>query len=321
MPLRFATAFTLFLAAAGPARAEVPALRYVTGATALGGDTVVLDVRPAAACGKQSPAGARCLPWEDFLGPHGRLAGFANIAWVLGTAGLTGAESVLVVGDDPQKRDFVAGVLYLMGQARVSVLTRRLKPMGSSFGPGRPRAMSRTAVWQAPARADAVVFKGELRDLLASQSAPVLLDGRSEKAYWGETVDAARGGHLPGADHLPAARLRAEVGRGEALAPKTENAIVYGRNAVDGIAFMALIIAGTGVPARVYPGGWAEWASDGRLPADAETFPMPARAPAAAPKASPISWAYVTAAGAVGVFSGVVVALIGFRAFRPAKEI
>lgn len=321
MPLRFATAFAMILAAAGPVRAEVPALRYVTGATAMDKDTLVLDVRPAAVCQKQSPPGARCLPGEDFLGPNGRLAGFANIAWVLGTAGLTGAESVLVVGDDPQKRDFVAGILYLMGQARVSVLTRRLKPTGSSFGPGRPRAMSRTAVWQAPARASAVVFKGELRDLLASRSAPALLDGRDEKAYWGETVDAARGGHLPGADHFPAVRLRAEVGRGEALAPKPENPIAYARNAVDGIAFMTLIIAGTGVPARVYPGGWAEWASDGRLPADAETFPMPARTPAAVPVASPISWAYVTAAGAAGVFMGVVVALIGFRAFRPAKEV
>ncbi|HEC14161.1 MAG TPA: hypothetical protein ENI72_00240, partial [Rhodospirillales bacterium] len=145
MPFRFASVFALILAAAGSARAGVTPLRYVTGATAMANGTVVLDVRPESVCEKRSPANARCLPAGDFLGPHERLAGFANIAWVLGSAGLTGAESVLVVGDDPRKRDFVAGILYLMGQAHVSVLAQSLKTMGSSFGPGRPRAMSREA--------------------------------------------------------------------------------------------------------------------------------------------------------------------------------
>ncbi len=321
MPLRLATAVTLFLAAAGPARAEVAALRYLTGATAVSSGTVVLDTRPGAVCEKRSPVNARCLPAEDFLGPHGRLAGFANIAWVLGSAGLTGAESVLVVGNNPRKRDFVAGLLYLMGQTQVLVLARGLKTDGASFAPGQPRAMSRKAVWQAPARATAMVFKNQLRDLVASQPGPVLLDGRSEKAYWGETVNALRGGHLPGADHLPAARLRAEIRRGEALAPKPENAIVYGGNAVDGIAFMTLVIAGTGTPARVYPGGWTEWAADGSLPADAETYPLPTPAPAVASEAPPISWASTAAAGAGGVFMGIVLAMVVFRVFRPAKEI
>ncbi|MBT3361957.1 MAG: hypothetical protein HN403_20225, partial [Rhodospirillales bacterium] len=252
----------------------VPALRYVA---AVPKGAVVLDTRRGEACEKQSLAGARCLSAQAFLGPHERLAGFANIAWVLGSAGLSGAESVLVVGDVPQQRDFVAGLLYLMGQSQVSVLTRGMKTTGASSGPGQGRAMVRTAVWQAQARSNTLVFKNELRDMLASQPAPVLLDGRSEKAYWGETVAAARGGHLPGADHLPADSLRADIARGRALGPAAKDAVVYGRHAVDGIAFMTLIVAGTGTPVRAYPGGWAEWASDGGLPADAETFPIPVR--------------------------------------------
>ncbi|MBL4690582.1 MAG: hypothetical protein JKY68_03845, partial [Rhodospirillales bacterium] len=104
MALRFGTTLALFLAATGWARADVPALRYVTDAQAVPGGAVIIDSRPAAACESRSLSGARCLPAADFLGPHNRLAGFADIAWVLGSAGLTGAESVLVAGDDPLKR-------------------------------------------------------------------------------------------------------------------------------------------------------------------------------------------------------------------------
>jgi len=269
---RLLAALALFSVTPGTIRAEVPALGYVT---TMPGNALVLDSRPAALCEKQSLAGARCLSATDFLGPHNRLAGFADIAWVLGSAGLSGAESVLVVGDNPLRRDFVAGLLYIMGQARVSVLSRGLKTLNAPRGPGIARATVRRKIWQAPTRGKAIVFKNEMRDALASRPAPVVLDGRPENAYWGKTVDAARGGHLPGADHYPATSLRADVVRGTALGPNARDAIAYARHAVDGIAYMTLIIAGTGVPVRVYPGGWAEWAADGGLPADAQTFPVP----------------------------------------------
>ncbi len=326
------TALTIFLvaAAAAQARADAPPLHYVSDPAAAGDGAIVLDVRPAPLCAKRSLAGARCLPAVDFLGPHDRLAGFASIAWVLGSAGLSGGQSVLVVGDDPRRRDFVAGLLYLMGQARVSVLTRRLKAAGLPFAPGEERAMTRQVIWRAPARAGSLVLGNELRAMLASPRAPVVLDGRSEKAYWGETVNAARGGHIAGADHLPASRLRADVNRGKALGPKTEGAIVYARNAVDGIAYMTLITAGTGTSVRVYPGGWAEWAADGGLPADAVSYPMPApvlspspstnaAAPVPTPVPAPVPWRYVAATGAMGVLLGIGLAIAVLRTFKPRK--
>lgn len=320
MPFRRITVLTMFvvIVGAGRARAETVALRYVNDPAAAGSSAAIIDTRPTPLCAKQSLAGARCLSAADFLGPHDRLADFAAIAWVLGSAGLNGSQSVLVVGGDPLRRDFVAGLLYLMGQAKVFILTRRLKAAGLPFAPGEERDPVRRVVWQAPARTDALVFSNELRALLASRPGPVVLDGRSENAYWGETVNAARGGHIAGADLLPAAGLRAGVARGRALGPQTEGAIVYARNAVDGIAYMTLVIAGTGTPVRVYPGGWAEWAADGG-PADAVTYPMPkpASSPPSVNRAAPVPWRYVAATGVMGAFLGAVLAVAALRMFKP----
>ena len=328
MTLRLATVLTMLVVAVttsgGEVLAAAPPLQYVNDPAAAGNGAIILDVRSARECEKQSLAGARCLPAADFLGPHDRLAGFAAIAWVLGSAGLNGGRSVLVVGDDPLKRDFVAGLLYLMGQARVSILTRRLKAAGLPFAPGKERAMTRLVIWQAPARTNALVLGNELRALLASRPGPVVLDGRGEKAYWGEAVNAARGGHIAGADHLPAARLRADVAGGKALGPQTEDAIVYARNAVDGIAYMTLITAGTGMRVRVYPGGWDEWAADGGLPADAVSYPMPAplsKPPASAAAPAPVPWRYVVATGVMGMFLGIVLAVAALRTFKPRRTV
>ncbi|HEC90555.1 MAG TPA: hypothetical protein ENI55_02695 [Alphaproteobacteria bacterium] len=158
--------------------------------------------------------------------------------------------------------------------------------------------------------------------MLASRPGPVVLDGRGEKAYWGEAVNAARGGHIAGADHFPADRLRAAVAAGKALGPQTEGAIVYARDAVDGIAYMTLITAGTGRRVRVYPGGWAEWAANGGLPADAVSYPPPPPASPTPPRAAapaPVPWRYVAATGVMGAFLGVVLVMAALRMFKPRK--
>lgn len=320
----FVTALTASLAG-GALAADAP-LHYVDSVAQAGAGRVVVDARPAEACEEASLAGARCLPARDFLGLHGRLAGFANIAWVLGSAGLTGAEEVLVVGTAPAPRDFVAGLLYIMGQKDVAVLTRNVKDLPGAGEGGEPRGMLRTAIWQAPARDEALIFINELQDLLKAGK-PLLLDGRGEQAYWGREVTAARGGHLPGADHLPASELRAGAGAAKSLLPQGAEPIVYGRGAVDGIAYFTLVMAGAGVKARVFPGGWARWAANGALPADAETHP-PRRRPAAAPAAGASEGAagaqfssFEMAAGAAaGLLLGGVLALVGASAVRRRKE-
>lgn len=236
-------------------------------------DWVVVDTRPAAACEKASLPGARCLPSAGLLGPHGRLPSFADIAWVLGTVGLRGDEAVLVAGGDATARDFVAGLLYVMGQKRIGVLTAPVTRRAGQDDGGVSRGNTRAAVYAAPARADAVVFGRDLATHLASDRPPMVLDGRGEDEYWGARVRASRGGHLPGADHLSAVRLRAALARGEKPGSAADGPlVVYGHDAREGLAYLTLVRAGLGRAATVYPGGWAEWAA-GALPADAATYP------------------------------------------------
>ena len=278
---------------AGPASAA-QSMNYVRDAApALAAGAVVVDTRAPEACITKSIQGARCLPAAAFLGPHHRLADFREILWLLGAAGLDGGEHVVVAGDAPGARDFVAGVLYLAGQKKVSILTRSLSQgaglPADQLGPGTEPAMTRDKVFQAPLRDQLIVLREELAGLIGG-GAPGLLDGRSEKEYWGETVRALRGGHLPGAQPLPAAELRAALAAKNALVPPMPSPIAYGHDAVEGLAYFTLLTAGAGVAARVYVEGWAEWAALTALPADAVTYPDRASDKKAAP-ATRAAWA------------------------------
>lgn len=236
---------------------------------------VIVDTRTLTACRAKSLAHARCLPADDLLGPHRRLPDARDLLWLLGTAGLSGEESVLVVGQDATARDFVAGLLYVAGQRRVRVLTEpvgRALEGGAAAGPGRERAMIRETVFVAPMRDDVLVLRDELQ---AMRPPPTLLDGRSDAEYWGETARAPRTGHLPGAVSLPALQLRTALG-----APTQHNPVLpdgspvaYAHDAFEGLAYLTLLIAGHNVPARLYAQGWAQWAADGALPADAVGYP------------------------------------------------
>lgn len=230
---------------------------------------VVVDTRPLATCREKSLAGARCLPAADFLGPHKRLPSARDILWLLGTAGLSGDEQVLVVGQDAVARDFVAGLLHVAGQRSVRVLAEpvaRVLEQGAAAGPGRERGMIRETVFAAPMRDGLLVLRDELRAL---RPQPMLRDGRTEGEYWGETVRAARGGHLPGAVSLPAQQLRAAQ---KPVLPEG-SPVAYAHDAYEGLAYLTLLVAGHKVPARLYAEGWAEWAADGALPADSVSYP------------------------------------------------
>lgn len=245
---------------------------------------VAIDTRPLADCREKSLAGARCLPAADFLGPHNRLPSARDLLWLLGTAGLSGEETVLVVGQEAVARDFVAGLLHVAGQRSVRVLTEpvgRLLEQGAAAGPGRERGMIREAVFAAPMRDDLLLLRDELRDELRASKA-TLLDGRAENEYWGETVRAARGGHLPGAVSLPALQLR---GAQNPVLPEG-NLVAYAHDALEGFAYLTLLRAGHGVAAKLYAEGWVEWAADGALPADSVSYPDRAQ-PAAEKSQSP----------------------------------
>lgn len=245
-------------------------------ATALEADTVVIDTRALAKCRERSLAGARCIAADELLGPQRRLPAARDLLWLFGTAGLSGAESVLVVGQETMSRDFVAAMLYLAGQRRVRILSepieRVLADRSVATGAGRERGVVREKVFEAPMRDELLVLRDELR---AMRPAPVLLDGRSAQEYWGETARATRTGHLPAAISLPAPQLRAALAADPAQAPllPSGEVVAYAHDAFEGIAYFALLAAGHGVFARLYAEGWAEWASDGALPIDAAGHP------------------------------------------------
>ncbi|MDZ4251125.1 MAG: rhodanese-like domain-containing protein [Sulfuritalea sp.] len=160
------TLFALALIAAPVSAAGDFAYTQRVGA----GDTVI-DSRPLADCKRASLPGARCLPAEDFLGPSRQLPSERNILWLLGTAGLDGSESVLVVGQNETDRDFVAGLLYLAGQKSVRILS--VPPRIQGTVSGAERGMVRSAVWTAPMRDHLWVLGA---DILRSK--PALIDAR-----------------------------------------------------------------------------------------------------------------------------------------------
>ena len=279
-PAVLAVVLLALSALARPAQAADDFAYVRSLADAVDRDTaVVVDTRALADCRARSLAGARCLPADDLLGPQRRLPSARDLLWLLGTAGLSGHETVIVVGQDATSRDFVAGLLYLAGQRQVHILAEpvaRLLGAGAAAAPGRERGMVRETVFEAPMRDGLWVLRDELRDALRSAGpAPTLLDGRADGEYWGETARAPRTGHLPGAISLPAVQLRAALEAGRERRPVLPQGpvVAYAHDAFEGLAYLSLLTAGHGVIARVYPEGWAEWAADGALPADAAGYP------------------------------------------------
>ena len=237
---------------------------------------VIVDVRRQELCLKGSLSGARCLPAGDFFGPHGRLVNFTDISWLLGTAGLSGSEHVIVVGISHLNRDFVAGILYLAGQQKVTILRisfDELKAKSEDLSPGRKRTNVRSAVHSTPFRSEMIIFRNELDALLKSNKLPDLLDGRSEEEYWGENIRTIRGGHLPGAQLLPAAELRALLKIDPQSIPDFSVPIVYAHNTLESVAYFSLLRAGFGVKALVFLTGWADWAMDSSLSVDSLSYP------------------------------------------------
>lgn len=236
----------------------------------------VLDVRSLGECQQASLAGARCLPAGEFLGGHRRLANFSGVLWLLGTVGLTGEEHVLVVGDSSDHREFVGGLLFLMGQRKVSILTAAVSrlPDPEPTQAGRARSATREVVFQAPVRGDRVRLREELKQQIHTREAPVLLDGRTEQEYWGLRIRANRGGHIPGAQHLPSAAVGKERSEGFALPSGIGSRlpVAYGHDTYEGLVYLSRLTAG-GVEVALLLDGWSGWAADTTLPVDSVTYP------------------------------------------------
>ena len=85
-------------------------------------EAVVVDARPGAECLKATIPGALCLSLDNVLNANGRLANIRDIRWLLGSFGLSGKEHIVIFADEAVRRDGMAAILYLAGQAHVSRL-------------------------------------------------------------------------------------------------------------------------------------------------------------------------------------------------------
>ncbi len=235
-------------------------------------DMTVVDTRPQPSCMHRSVAGAHCLAAQDLIGPRGELPNFRDLLWAFGTAGLSGHETVLVVGDRPLERDFVAGLLYLAGQAKVRILDQNISDLlrGGvvAAGSGRGRASLRDPIYVAQMRDDDLVLPGELRLALKSNAAPVPVDGRASDSAdtqqeWGTP------GRIPNSAsqpldawyrHLDFVPLRFVAG------PSAPSYVAYGYGSVDSIALFTRLRGLTHANVRVLLGGWRAWAASASAP-------------------------------------------------------
>lgn len=158
-----------------------PVLRYVSVVPKTP-ELFIVDTRAQQRCEHNSLAGAHCLPASDLIGPHGELPGFADIYWLLGTLGITGSEHVLVIGHDRMARDYVAGILYLCGQARISVLNANIDELLASrnykTASGTPRAILRLRIFKAVMRDQALILPAELEAMRRHSEKVVMVDAK-----------------------------------------------------------------------------------------------------------------------------------------------
>ena len=165
----------LALAAAPVAAAPVEAL------AALPDGVRVIDIRAEDACTGGSQPGARCLPAAWLFAAEGGPIDFWSLRWLLGTLGLTGAETVAVFPADAPDATAAVALLYLAGQAGVVLLAADAVP-GSQ---GETRSFSREAVFTAPMRLGA---------LAVADAAPATpLTARLDAFARGETETVAFG--------------------------------------------------------------------------------------------------------------------------------
>lgn len=252
-------------------------LRYVSVSQMTPG-AVVVDTRAGPLCAERSFAGAHCLPATDLTGPGGELPSFPDLLWAFGTAGLSGKGTVVVAGDRPLARDFVAGLLYLAGQARVEILTAPLTTLLQAgrvaTGPGRPRGMLRDPIYVAPMRDGLVELRDDLLGQLAGNGDVLPVDGRSAREFDGAVQDGGRAGRIPGAANLSLAVLYQPNASNQLQrllhGNRGRTLVAYGSGPRDSVAlFTRLRAAGGNV--RVLIGGWRAWAAAPDFPVEAGT--------------------------------------------------
>lgn len=131
---------------------------------------VLVDARSLKSCQSLSVKGAKCLPANTFYSPKGQLASFGDIRWALGTANLKESDNILVFAEKPQDRYFLAGLLFLAGQQKVSYWSGTISELQDLLGKasGQSRGILRTHIYSGIMRDHFAVLANEVKALKES---------------------------------------------------------------------------------------------------------------------------------------------------------
>ena len=133
---------------------------------------VFVDARDVETCASGSIDGALCMAPAELLHPDGSPASFRGINWLAGTFGLHPAATAVVFGDDRTGNEFVAGMLFLLGQSRVVIWRGGLRSMFDSMehGSGRRRGMLRSLYYASPVRDEYIALDDGVRRFFGAGS-------------------------------------------------------------------------------------------------------------------------------------------------------
>ena len=133
---------------------------------------VFVDTRDVETCANGSIVGALCMAPAELLHPDGSPASFRGINWLAGTFGLDPAVTAVVFGDDRTDSEFVAGMLFLLGQSRVVIWRGDPRSLPGSLerGPGRRRGILRSLYYASPVRDGYIALDDDARRFFAAGS-------------------------------------------------------------------------------------------------------------------------------------------------------
>ena len=131
-------------------------------------NAVFVDTRDGDICASASIDGALCIAPTELLHPDGSPASFRGINWLAGTFGLDPAATAVVFGDDRTDGEFVAGMLFLLGQYRIVIWQGDLRSMLEAMeqGPGRRRSILRSLYYASPVRDEHIALDDDGGGLL-----------------------------------------------------------------------------------------------------------------------------------------------------------
>ena len=156
---------------------------------------VFVDTRDVEACASGSIDGALCMAPPELLHPNGTPASFRGINWLAGTFGLDPAAVAVVFGDDRTDNDFVAGMLFLLGQSRVVIWRGDLHsmPVSLKHGAGRRRGILRSLYYANPVRDGYIALDDDVRRFFGagSVSEAAIPAGDADASVWRRDDDGA----------------------------------------------------------------------------------------------------------------------------------